>query len=55
MTDERTTQIALIGYGNIARSLLDGLLVAGYEADDKVAGPRNQSKHMKIFSFIETY
>ena len=34
MTDETTTRIALVGYGNIARSLLDGLLVAGYEAGD---------------------
>ena len=32
MTDRTITPIALIGYGNIAHSLLKGLLAAGYEA-----------------------
>ncbi len=34
MTDGTITPIALIGYGNIAHSLLKGLLAAGYEANN---------------------
>ena len=34
MTDGTPTRIALIGYGNIAHSLLKGLFAAGYETGD---------------------
>ena len=48
MTSQATTQIALIGYGNIAHSLLNGLLAAGYEADNIRISDSDASKLAEI-------